>query len=653
MATLPIEQAQQDVAGIFLSYFNRAPEYEAMAYYLGVYNELLAQQGDDPAAQPNAFKELAAGIYVDGVRHGEVPAGAAITNEFYVGFLYENVLGREPDPEGLAYWVAQLNDGMIERPELVALIINAAAADPRDGAYVANRTEVAIEFSQWENSNPNILSTLQYDAAEVVAGVDETPESVEAAQQLLFVNTGPAGETFVLTTSNDYADTESAFNGTNPVDFRFTDANEIIRSPDTTLNSADALLDASTEDHDELMARLESADAITTASGVTLQNIEHINLELGAGVAADQTFAMTNITGALTLTITGSIAGNGQVILSSLAGAGITDIDATDFSGGIVMQPGGAFTEALTITGGAGNNVLVGSDQDDTFETGDGDDTIQAGLGNNTITSGGGNDTITASNGDNEIDAGEGDDAITVGNGANNITAGAGNDTVSVGSGTNTIDLGDGDNSFTLGGGDNTVTGGAGADVGTAGAGNNTVDLGDGDNSFTAGNGDNTVSTGAGADTISLGNGDNVVETGAGADNITVGTGNNTITAGAGADLITLTPGGSNSIILGAGDSGVAAGTYDMITGFTPGQDTLTFGLGGGSDINTGTGAADTFDAALLAADTAFGGTAGMQYFIAEGAGGTWVFVDSDANGAADMSIELTGTTGFQATDIV
>src|SRR5690606_16490771 len=113
MATLPLEQAQQDVAGIFLSYFNRAPEYEAMAFYVDAYNQLLAQQGDDPAAHPNAFKTLSAAIYVDGVRHGEVPGGSTISNAFYVDFLYENVLGREPDQAGLDYWVSQLDQGTI------------------------------------------------------------------------------------------------------------------------------------------------------------------------------------------------------------------------------------------------------------------------------------------------------------------------------------------------------------------------------------------------------------------------------------------------------------------------------------------------------------------------------------------------------------
>ena len=44
MATLPIAQIQNDVAGVFLSYFQRAPEFEAMQWYSQLYSRLLEEQ---------------------------------------------------------------------------------------------------------------------------------------------------------------------------------------------------------------------------------------------------------------------------------------------------------------------------------------------------------------------------------------------------------------------------------------------------------------------------------------------------------------------------------------------------------------------------------------------------------------------------------
>lgn len=178
---LPIEDAREDVASIFLAYLGRAPEYQAMSYYVSLYNQLHDAQGDNPAADDNAFKALSAQIYVDAGNVGEIPTGANVTNAEYVDWIYENVLGREADANGRAYWITQLTNGSIAREELVAIVIAAAEGDERDAAYVANRTAVAVEFAKWENSNPSILDSLQLNAAQVLNGVDETEESRDAA----------------------------------------------------------------------------------------------------------------------------------------------------------------------------------------------------------------------------------------------------------------------------------------------------------------------------------------------------------------------------------------------------------------------------------------------------------------------------------------
>lgn len=214
MITLPYEGYQADVASIFLAYFERAPEYEATQWYVDLYYDLLDAIGEEPAAREQVFDAVAAQIYADGVTHDEVPASDSVSNAWYVNHLYHNVLGREADEGGFDYWVAELDTGSSTRAELVGRFLEAAQSHERDAAYVSNRIEVAFEFAQWENSRPEILNDLEYNAAEVMEGVNEDPASVVAAQARLYSN---LGESFSLTTDVDtiegtpYDDTIDAF----------------------------------------------------------------------------------------------------------------------------------------------------------------------------------------------------------------------------------------------------------------------------------------------------------------------------------------------------------------------------------------------------------------------------------------------------------
>ncbi len=272
MATLPIDDIQADVAGVFLSYFQRAPEFEAMQWYADLYIQLLAAQGDDPAAEDNAFKELSAQIYADGAASGEVPQGPTVTDSWYVNYLYQNVLGRVPDAEGLAYWVGELEAGNIARPELVSILL-AAAVDGggRDADYVLNRVQVAVEFSQWQNSNPEILPTLRYDATEVMIGVNETEASVVMAEQKLYTTTGQDGDTFTLTPGID------TFMGTTLNDvFNAFSVNPNTGAAANTLTSFDNL--NGDEGIDTLNIYSDGTLNSTVPGNATIRNIEIVNV---------------------------------------------------------------------------------------------------------------------------------------------------------------------------------------------------------------------------------------------------------------------------------------------------------------------------------------------------------------------------------------
>ncbi len=85
--------------------------------------------------------------------------------------------------------------------------------------------------------------------------------------------------------------------------------------------------------------------------------------------------------------------------------------------------------------------VIIGTDGDDTINSGDGNDNISAGKGNDTINGGDGNDLVSGGAGNDKIIDGPGDDYII---------SGEGNDTVKLGDGNDYINLGPGDDTLVI-----------------------------------------------------------------------------------------------------------------------------------------------------------------------------------------------------------
>lgn len=129
----------------------------------------------------------------------------------------------------------------------------------------------------------------------------------------------------------------------------------------------------------------------------------------------------------------------------------------------------------------------VGTDDNDTIETGEGDDHIDALAGNDEVNGGGGDDTILGRTGSDFLEGGAGDDLIDAGalgasdyvygdSGDDTLIGGGGNDLLVGGEGNDLVDLGAGDDwnwvddetnpqDFAVGQlGDDTVLGGAGND---------------------------------------------------------------------------------------------------------------------------------------------------------------------------------------------
>lgn len=368
MAALTNDELQNDVASIFLSYFARAPEFEAMEYYVEQYIELLAAEGDNPAAHANAFKNLSAQIYVDGAANDEVPSGSTVTDAWYVDYLYENVLGRAPDEGGREYWINQLGEGNIERPELVGILLRSAeAGEGRDADYVANRTLVAVEFSQWENSNPSILDDLPFNAAEVMQGVNEDPASVQPALDRLYENAGHDGETFDLTPGID------TFEGTTLDDvFNAYPNNPADGASATTLNEFDTIDGGAGYDTFNIyvegennatqqgtvsnveLVQVHSVDGVSTLEEADLNAYQGVQAFWQQGAATDVTNANGDtVVGYANVTVAGADATlttqfseeNGAIALQGVS----TDADSPDGEDGRLVAAGEALQSLILL----------------------------------------------------------------------------------------------------------------------------------------------------------------------------------------------------------------------------------------------------------------------------------------------------------------
>jgi Ca2+-binding RTX toxin-like protein len=262
---------------------------------------------------------------------------------------------------------------------------------------------------------------------------------------------------------------------------------------------------------------------------------------------------------------------------------------------------GAAFTAALTLYGGAGNDTLRGGNGDDTLNGGDGNDTFTTGAiadGNDVMIGGAGTDTAdystrtaavtlslnaTADDGatgetDNigsdveVLKGGMGDDTLTGGSGNDTIFGGPGNDTIAGGGGNDILNGDAGNDTFDEGMASN------GADVMNGGAGTDTVSYASRTVAVVvnldalANDGEaleldkvmldvENVIGGDGDDTITGSALDNVLDGGAGNDTISGGLGNDTLRGGAGNDVL---HGDAGDDIF---DEGTAANGNDTIVG--------------------------------------------------------------------------------------
>ena len=232
--------------------------------------------------------------------------------------------------------------------------------------------------------------------------------------------------------------------------------------------------------------------------------------------------------------------------------------------------PSSAPPEGVSVTGGSGRDLLVGTALADALSAQGGDDTLRGLDGNDTLAGGSGNDSV---------DGGSGNDLIGGGTGHDRLTGGDGNDTVGGGFGNDRLEMDAGHDVGAGGPGDDTIQGGVGNDTLAGSFGNDSLEGGGGDDRVGGGPGRDTLLGDLGSDQLGGGEGDDWLDAGPGNDFVAGGGRDDTLMAGAGRD--TLNGGAGNDRMTGGAGPDVfvfnalVPGERDVITDFQPGQDLL------------------------------------------------------------------------------
>jgi Ca2+-binding RTX toxin-like protein len=362
----------------------------------------------------------------------------------------------------------------------------------------------------------------------------------------------------------------------------------------------------------------------TFAPGLTGANNEGVNVNLGDGTGDALKIRGTKLVdnyifGADAIQTNSDTFKD--IIHTNVENFVVTMSDGNDVfsgAGGGTATTGTAFTAAVTVYGGAGNDSIRGGAGDDTYFGGDGDDTFLSGAdddGSDVMSGGGGTAdtasyvdredplTITLDGTDNDGEGGatEGDDVQAD---VEIVRGGKDNDTITGSAAKNTIYGGDGNDTLAGGDEDDILNGDAGDDIfdeGTAtngkdtfngGAGTDTVSYADRTNAVTVtvdatandGEGGTTegdkvptdvenVTGGDGGDTITGSTSVNELDGGGGGDTVNGGDGNDTLVGGDGND--TLNGGNGDDTFDESSGDGSATGNDTMFG--NAGIDTVSY----------------------------------------------------------------------------
>lgn len=235
------------------------------------------------------------------------------------------------------------------------------------------------------------------------------------------------------------------------------------------------------------------------------------NGQLTVLLEADRSYVLSGLLGPLDLKVDGAdapdVAGVNAADVRRVLIQGSTGNDSVDLMNVAPESFPSLVADGVIIKGGAGDDVLTGSEFSDSILGGAGNDVIHGLQSPDTLRGGIGNDTIHGGRGEDVIFGDAGDDSLNGGDNADRLDGGTGHDILRGLSGNDTLSGGAGNDSLAGTRGDDLLNGGTGADILLGGDDMDTLQGGNGDDSLQGGYGADLVKGEAGADVVAAGAG--------------------------------------------------------------------------------------------------------------------------------------------------
>ncbi len=318
---------QSDLAELYTTFFNRAPDADGLAYWV---NSVDTGQLSLTQIAENWLTEQP---------EGQTNFPTTLTDAQFVAKIYTNVLSRTADADGAQYWLDQLASGAVTRDSFALSIINGAKANTSaqgvlDATLISNKATVGVAFAEQGVNDTalaaKVLTTVTADASTLnstlavialipTTAAAQTPAILAATTQLLtnfanLITTAP-GE---LADATTYLQTLAAgiTSGTN-ITTLLSNANTLITSAAT--NSAALDNPAVKGAADVVVATPGSGGGGTPAPTFT-----------AVETAGDLAFG-GSATGDITVAITGDslVFSRGGVDAASVSLASLTSIQGT------------------------------------------------------------------------------------------------------------------------------------------------------------------------------------------------------------------------------------------------------------------------------------------------------------------------------------
>mgnify|MGYP006286516801 FL=1 len=167
---------------MYIAYYNRAPDAIGLGFWGTAYANGMSMEeiAAEFATQPETMA-----FYAD-----------KVSNISFTSAVYENVLGRSADSDGLRYWADELDVGNMTRSDAILRILEGVEAGSDDAAYLETKTDIGALFAvQFGMSNVDDANAVMQEYDGSAASVES---AVDTAEALFTAASGADGGDFLM-----------------------------------------------------------------------------------------------------------------------------------------------------------------------------------------------------------------------------------------------------------------------------------------------------------------------------------------------------------------------------------------------------------------------------------------------------------------------